>query len=81
MSRMQDVRIRSLGRDVAVVVVTALACVAAVRWPSYAYLLLLTAVTASIWYAGRTRAVVLTLGTIFVAAILATIGAGFSLSG
>jgi signal transduction histidine kinase len=58
------------GRDSAVVGTTLLACYAAARWPANAYLLLLTAVSGSIWYAGRLRAVVLAFGTMLLAAAI-----------
>src|SRR6266446_8492185 len=39
----------------------------AVQWPENAYLLLLTAVATNIWYFGRSRAFVLSIGVILVA--------------
>src|SRR6266513_1584691 len=51
-----------LRADVAAIGVTALACYAAVAWPTIAYLLLLTAVAFNIWQLGALRALVISLG-------------------
>src|SRR5438552_3076087 len=50
--------------DIAAIGVTAVACYAAVAWPTIAYLLLLTAVAANIWRLGALRALVISLGVI-----------------
>ncbi len=69
-----------LGREVAIVVTTAFACYGAFRWPAYAYLLLLTAVAGGIWFVGRLRAILLTVGTMIVAASIAQMQGGSALS-
>src|SRR5260370_38918739 len=69
-----------LGRDAAVVATTAFACYGAFRWPAYAYLLLLTAVAGGIWVVGRLRAILLTGGTMIVAASVAQKQGGFGVS-
>jgi signal transduction histidine kinase len=66
----------SLAHGAAVVVLTASACYAALRWPSTAYLVLLTAVAGSIWLVGRLRAVLLTVTSMIVAAVIARMTAG-----
>src|SRR2546430_7944408 len=53
-----------LRADIAAIGVTAVACYAAVAWPTIAYLLLLTAVAANIWRLGALRALVISLGVI-----------------
>src|SRR5437588_10966866 len=50
--------------DIAAIAITALACYAAVVWPSIAYLLLLTAVATNIWRLGALRAPGISLGVI-----------------
>lgn len=50
--------------DIIAVGITALACYAAVVWPTIAYLLLLTAVATNIWRLGALRALVISLGVI-----------------
>src|SRR5712691_1981859 len=50
--------------DIAAIAITALACYAAVAWPTIAYLLLLTAVATNIWRLGALRALVISLGVI-----------------
>ena len=45
-----------LRADIAAIAITALACYAAVVWPTIAYLLLLTAVATNIWQLGALRA-------------------------
>src|SRR4051812_10911993 len=54
----------SLRADIAAIAITALACYAAVAWPTIAYLLLLTAVATNIWRLGALRALVISLGVI-----------------
>jgi signal transduction histidine kinase len=66
----------SAARGAAVVVLTASACYAALRWPSTAYLVLLTAVAGSVWLVGRLRAVLLTVVSMIVAAVIARMTAG-----
>ena len=53
-----------LRADIAAIAITALACYAAVAWPTIAYLLLLTAVATNIWQLGALRALVISLGVI-----------------
>src|SRR5438132_13414209 len=53
-----------LRADIAAIAITALACYAAVAWPTIAYLLLLTAVATNIWRLGALRALVISLGII-----------------
>src|SRR5204863_9033470 len=53
-----------LRADIAAIGITALACYAAVAWPTIAYMLLLTAVAANIWRLGALRALVISLGVI-----------------
>jgi signal transduction histidine kinase len=50
--------------DIIAIGITALACYAAVVWPTIAYLLLLTAVATNIWRLGAFRALVISLGVI-----------------
>lgn len=54
-----------------VVVVTLVACYGAAARPSVAYMLLLTAVAANMWFLGRVRALPITLGTIGLVALVA----------
>jgi signal transduction histidine kinase len=54
----------ALRADIAAIGITAVACYAAVAWPTIAYLLLLTAVAANIWQLGALRALVISLGVI-----------------
>jgi signal transduction histidine kinase len=51
-----------------VVVITALASYAALRWPANSYLLMLIAVAGGVWLAGPLRGVLLAAGTMIVAA-------------
>src|SRR2546430_13464367 len=53
-----------LRADIAAIAITALACYAAVAWPTIAYLLLLTAVATNIWRLGALRALGISLGAI-----------------
>jgi signal transduction histidine kinase len=53
-----------LRRDIGAIAITALACAAAVAWPTIAYLLLLTAIATNIWRLGALRALVISLGVI-----------------
>jgi len=57
----------SLRFDAAAIAIMLAGLIGAVLWPANAYLLLLTAVATNIWYFGRTRALVLSLGVILVA--------------
>ena len=50
-----------LGGDIVAIGITALACYAAVAWPTIAYLLLLTAVAFNIWRLGALRALVISV--------------------
>src|SRR6266567_4427668 len=50
--------------DIGAIAITALACYAAVAWPTIAYLLLLTAVATNIWRLGALRALVISFGVI-----------------
>ncbi|MFL5481965.1 MAG: ATP-binding protein [Gemmatimonadaceae bacterium] len=50
--------------DIVAIGITALACYAAVAWPTIAYLLLLTAVATNIWRLGALRALAISLGVI-----------------
>src|SRR5438477_10981219 len=50
--------------DIAAIGITALACYAAVAWPTIAYLLMLTADATNIWRPGALRALVISLGVI-----------------
>src|SRR5258708_8937025 len=69
-----------LGRDAAVVATTALACYGAFRWPAYSYLLMVTAGAGGVWFVGRLRAILLTIGTMIVAASIARMEGGSALS-
>jgi signal transduction histidine kinase len=53
-----------LRADIAAIAITALACYAAVAWPTIAYLLLLTAVATNIWRLGALRALVISITVI-----------------
>ncbi len=54
-------------RDAAAIAIMLAALYGAVLWPANAYLLLLTALATNIWYLGRSRALVLSIGVILVA--------------
>jgi signal transduction histidine kinase len=64
---------QSLRADATAAGVALLACLAAARWPANAYLLLLTAAVANVWFIDRRRALPVTLGTL---ALVAVIGSG-----
>ena len=53
--------------DAAAIAITLAGLYGAFLWPESAYLLLLTAVATNIWYLGRSRALVLSIGVILVA--------------
>jgi signal transduction histidine kinase len=55
-----------LRNDAAAVAITLAGLYGAFLWPDNAYLLLLTAVATNIWFLGRTRALVLSIGVILV---------------
>jgi signal transduction histidine kinase/Skp family chaperone for outer membrane proteins len=57
----------SLRFDAAAIGVMLAGLIGAVLWPANAYLLLLTAVATNIWYFGRARALVLSIGVILIA--------------
>jgi signal transduction histidine kinase len=59
-----------LTADLRTVAIAALASYLAWRWPSNSYLLLLTAVTATLWMGGRLRALLLTLATVGLIAVV-----------
>jgi len=52
--------------DAIAVLITAIACYAAIAWPTIAYLLLLTAVATNIWRLGPARALPLSIGVMAV---------------
>jgi signal transduction histidine kinase len=54
--------------DAIAIAITLAGFYAAVLWPASAYMLLLTAVATNIWYFGRTRALVLSIGVILIVA-------------
>jgi signal transduction histidine kinase len=56
-----------LRADAAAIAITLTGLYGAILWPESAYLLLLTAVATNIWYLGRSRALVLSIGVILVA--------------
>src|SRR3984893_9815874 len=56
----------SLRPDAAAIAVMLAGLYGAFVWPENAYLLLLTAVATNIWYFGRSRALVLSIGVILV---------------
>src|ERR1700693_724497 len=56
-----------LRSDAAAIAITLAGLYGAVLWPANAYMLLLTAVATNIWYLGRSRALVLSIGVILVA--------------
>src|ERR1700688_893936 len=56
----------SLRFDAAAIAIMLAGLYGALLWPENAYLLLLTAVATNIWYFGRTRALVLSIGVILV---------------
>ncbi|HEY3746578.1 MAG TPA: HAMP domain-containing sensor histidine kinase [Gemmatimonadaceae bacterium] len=57
----------SLRPDVAAIGIMLAGLFVAVLWPANAYLLLLTAVATNIWYFGRSRALVISIGVILIA--------------
>jgi len=57
----------SLRPDVAAIAIMLAGLFGAILWPENAYLLLLTAVATNIWYFGRARALVLSVGVILIA--------------
>ena len=57
----------SLRSDAAAVAITLAGLYGAFLWPDSAYLLLLTAVATNIWYLGRSRALLLSIGVILLA--------------
>jgi signal transduction histidine kinase len=59
--------VTSLRSDAAAIAIMLAGLYGAVLFPASAYLLLLTAVATNIWYLGRTRALVLSIGVILVA--------------
>src|SRR3982074_3289063 len=65
-----------LRHDAAAIAVMLAGICGAVLWPANAYLLLLTAVATNIWYFGRSRALVLSIGVILVAVALIAPSAG-----
>jgi signal transduction histidine kinase len=65
--------------DAAAVVIMLAGLYGAFLWPENAYLLLLTAVATNIWYFGRTRALVLSVGVILVVAAFLASGEDRSL--
>ena len=60
-----------LRKDAAAVLIAVLAWCCALAAPSLGYLLLLTAVTANLWYLGRLRALPITIGTLLLAGAIA----------
>jgi ABC-type multidrug transport system fused ATPase/permease subunit len=59
--------VTGLRSDAAAIAIMLAGLYGAVLWPANAYLLLLTAVATNIWYLGRSRALVLSIGVILLA--------------
>ena len=62
--------VTGLRSDAAAIAIMSAGLYGAALWPSNAYLLLLTAVATNIWFLGRTRALLLSVGVILAAAAI-----------